>query len=410
MIGWLAGAVALVVAELALAATVRSLRRVFLWLIVPADEAPEIPPQAIDSYTRQSFDPELGWVRRPNSTGRDVTDGGPVTFHIDERGRRCNPGFEGQPSRVAVFGDSYAFCRLTREDQTFPHRLSELLGTNVLNFGVGNYGFDQALLRLERELPDLPGRFVVMAVVPETMARIHSYWKHYFEYGNTLAFKPRFVLKGGHLVSIPSAVQSAADLTNYRRDLERIRDLDTFYCSKFRRDIFRFPHLWHLLRRLARHGPILVHLLRGRLTGAREPAKRRAFAVVMKENIRATADLYRRPECQQLLRALVERFADVCRRAQVTPLVVVLPQPIDLEWIEGRGDYYGAFWASLVGSCPVLDLTRHFLDHPRRADLYVGGPLGPHISAEGNRMIAEILARWIEDRSGPGPVSPPTIC
>ena len=400
MIGWLWGAAALAAMELGLAATVRALRKEFQWLIVPSDEAPEIPLELIDGYARQSFDPELGWVRRPNTAGRDVTDAGPVTFHIDERGCRSNPGFTGRPSDIAVFGDSYAFCRLTGDDQTFPSQLSELLGTNVLNFGVGNYGLDQAVLRLERELPALEARFVVMAVVPETMARIHSCWKHYFEYGNTLAWKPRFVLEGDRLVLIPSAVQRAADLMHYQRDLARIRALDPFYSSKFRRDVFGFPHLWHLLRRFSRHGPILRQLLRGRITGDRAAARRRAFAVVMQENIRATAELYERPAGRDLLRALVERFAGVCRRAGKTPLLVVLPQPIDLAWAERRADYYGAFWASLGERCPVLDLTRRFLDQPRRADLYVGGALGPHVSAEGNRLIAEILATWIEDRGG----------
>ena len=28
--------------------------------------------------------------------------------------------------------------------------------------------------------------------MPETILRVHSFWKHYLEYGNTLAFKPRF--------------------------------------------------------------------------------------------------------------------------------------------------------------------------------------------------------------------------
>lgn len=402
LIGWVSAAVALGGTEAALVATVRALRREFPWLIVPADEAPELRPELIEGYARQSFDPELGWVRRPNTAGRDVTDGGPVAFHIDARGCRQNPGFAGRRSDVAVFGDSYAFCRLTPDDQTFPHQLSELLGTNVLNFGVGNYGLDQALLRLERELPDLRGRFVVMAVVPETMARVHSYWKHYFEYGNTLAFKPRFVLAGERLLRVPPAVQRAEDLTSYRRELDRIRALDPFYRSKFRRDVLRFPHLWHLLRRLPRHGPLLVHLLRGRLTGDREAARRRAFAVIMKENTRATAALYGRPECRALLRALVERFAGVCRRARMTPLLVIVPQPIDLEWIERRGDYYGPCWAALGERCPVLDLTPRFLEHPRRADLYVGGALGPHVSAEGNRLIAEALAAWIAGRAAPG--------
>lgn len=403
MIGWVAAAAALGVAELGLAWAVRSLRRDFQWLIVPADEAPEIPAKLIEDYARLSFDSELGWVRRPKTSGKDMTEGGLVTFQIDDRGARLNPGFEGRPSKVAVFGDSYAFCRLSADDETFPHHLSRLLDSNVLNFGVGNYGLDQALLRLERELPGLDGRYVVMAVVPETMARVHSFWKHYFEYGNTLAFKPRFVLEDGRLEHVPSAIQSAPDLGRYDSQLGRIQSLDPFHASKFRRDVFRFPHVWSLARRLRRHGPILAHLLRGRLTGDGETSRRRAFGVIMRENIRATAALYERPESRDLLRALVERFTETCEQAGKTPLLVILPQPIDLEWVERHGNYYSGFWSSLDAGCPVLDLTRDFLDSPRREHLHVGGALGPHVSAEGNRMVAEIVAKWIDTRAGGAP-------
>ena len=66
--------------------------------------------------------------------------------------------------------------------------------TNVLNFGVGNYGMDQAYLRLKREYDKNRTEIVILAVVPETIVRVLNVYKHYYEYGNTFGFKPRFIL------------------------------------------------------------------------------------------------------------------------------------------------------------------------------------------------------------------------
>ncbi len=41
---------------------------------------------------------------------------------------------------------SFVFSRQVEDDETWQHFLSRLSHSNVLNFGVGNYGFDQALL------------------------------------------------------------------------------------------------------------------------------------------------------------------------------------------------------------------------------------------------------------------------
>ena len=88
---------------------------------------------------------------------------------------------------------------MVNDDETWPYALSTLLRSYVSNFSVGGYGLDQALLRLRREIKLLDSKIILMSVVPETIARIHSYWRHYFEYGNTLAFKPRFTVENERL-------------------------------------------------------------------------------------------------------------------------------------------------------------------------------------------------------------------
>ncbi|MBT5860810.1 MAG: hypothetical protein HOH89_06625, partial [Alphaproteobacteria bacterium] len=129
-------------AELILWALVWLFRPNFQWLIRPADETPDFPDDLIEKYVRLSFDKDLGWARRPGTTGIEQTEMGETTFLIDETGCRENPGWTGQSSDVAVFGDSFAFCRLVNDDETWPHALSKLLNTNVRNFGV--VGLDSA--------------------------------------------------------------------------------------------------------------------------------------------------------------------------------------------------------------------------------------------------------------------------
>lgn len=391
----LAGLVAVwLLAELGLHSLVAALKPSFQWLIVPRDLAPPIPADLVEQYMERSFDPELGWLRRPGSIGSDRGDDGVTQFHIDANGCRRNPGYEESSSQVAVFGDSYAFCRLAADDETWPHFLSETLGTNVRNFGVGNYGIDQALLRLERELPSLDGRLVIMCIVHESIARAHSFWKHYFEYGNVLAFKPRFVLDKGQLVGYPPPMQSRADFASYRDRLSEIQKLDRFYRTKFVPDLLRFPYVLRIIARWRRHAPILWHLVQGTVLGRGESGRRSAIRVVAEENRRATAKLFADPEACELLTEILKRFARDCLEAGRTPLLLVLPQPVDVEWRASGRDRSEQYFIEIGKHLPTLDLTNFVLRYPNWRSLYVGGHLGlgPHFNAAGNRIVAEAVA------------------
>lgn len=366
---------------------VRRLRRDFPWLVVPADAAPEIPEAVALRHGTRSFDADLGWCRVPGEHAIEHTGNGDTSFTVDPHGRRLNPGFGGRPAEVAAFGDSFTFCRLVDDDETWPHHLSAALDENVANYGVGNYGLDQALLRLESEIDALDARVVVMGVVPETIARVQSYWKHYFEYGNTLAFKPRFTLGANGLVLHQSAVRRPEDYLTYRRRLPEIQRLDGFYRSKFLRDVLTFPYLPRILARWRRHVPIMWHLLRGN--------RKKAFQVVLRDNARWTARLYRDPGSKALLRALIDRFAETCRSRGKEPVLLVMPQPTD------EDTAYREVFAS--AALPVVDVT----DVLRRDDesLWAAGKLGPHPSGEGNELIARALAPVVEellDRAGSG--------
>ncbi|MEX2602136.1 MAG: hypothetical protein WD355_10835, partial [Balneolaceae bacterium] len=233
--------------ELLLILLVHHYRKQFQWLITKQDELPQLDREGLAKFFAKSYDPELGWVRRPNTTGTERGKGGPITFHIDELGSRKSHA-AGEP-KLAAFGDSYTFCRQVEDSETWEAYLSEESGNKVLNFGVGNYGADQAVMRyLRTELPDSVD-VVVLGFVPETLCRVHSHWKHYLEFGNTFAFKPRYMVgEKGELTLSENPMKSEEQFQEIEELIPQLAERDFFYRRKFRALQFRFPYTASFVR------------------------------------------------------------------------------------------------------------------------------------------------------------------
>lgn len=381
-------------AELCLRVLIAAFRPTFPWLVTAADTCPTLPADAVERYLERSFDPELGWVRKGGSGGVDVTESGPVPFTISMDGSRGDPLNDGSAG-ISVFGDSYAFCRLVADTETWPHYMAAQAHQPVRNYGVGNYGLDQAVLRMERELPEFAGDLIIIAVVPETIVRIHSYWKHYFEYGNTLAFKPVFRLDRGKLSKIQQIVQTREDFFRLRQLVGKIQEIDPFYRSKFLVDAFRGCYVWCLARRWQRHLPILYHLIRGALLRRRSDGIRRAFDVVFRENSRIAAKYYENTDACALFEGIVRHATESCRLHGKQLAFVLIPQPLDIEAPPRGGSPYAGFMKRLEIIVPTLDLTEAFASHPNPDQLYRDGPLGRHSSAAGNKLIASEVCAFL---------------
>ena len=313
------------------------LRRNFPWLITRRDELPTFDFRALQKFLDYSFDPHLGWVRKPNTSGAENGQNGSITFHIDSSGSRTN-SFSIFPPVIAAFGDSYAFCRQVEDDETWEAQLSEKKGFGVLNFGVGNYGVDQALLRYEGMiLPDTV-KVVVMGFVPETICRIQSYWKHYLEFGNTFAFKPRFIVdSAGQLTLLENLIRSAADFASFHEKLPTIREADGFYKKKFRSQQFRFPYFFSLMRNPFKQSMLISAVTIRTVSRALGMTSHRIenlpFTLVMKNNLRDAYRLYRDRRSTKLLSAILLRFkVEALRRGHI-PLIIVMPQFLDIKLI-----------------------------------------------------------------------------
>ena len=389
----------LVVVEVGLFLIVNLQRRSFPWLITKRDESPTFDSRALRKFIDYSFDPHLGWVRRPNSSGTENGPKGPITFHIDSVGSRTST-LEKLPLVIAAFGDSYVFCRQVEDNETWEAQLSQQEGFGVLNFGVGNYGVDQALLRYEGMiLPDTV-RVVVMGFVPETICRVQSYWKHYLEFGNTFAFKPRFILDtDGQLTLLENRVRSADDFADFQEKLPEIREADGFYEKKFRSRQFRFPYTVSLMRNpLSQSKLISAVAIRGvsRVLGiSSSRIENLPFTLVMKNNLIDAYQLYGDIKSTKLLSAILLRFREEAQRRGHIPLVVVIPQLLDLKLNKNKTAPYQGYFKELARQLSVLDLTEKFTNTGFEK-LYINDQYGGHLSVDGNHLIAKEISTWLK--------------
>ena len=236
--------------EISIYKLVLSVNKKFQWLILEKDENPKISKYVLEKFLSHGYDAELGWVRKPNTEHSENGRDGKVKWTTNNSGARTNPKFEEMKSDISCYGDSFSFCRQVNDDETWEHYLSELLKTNVQNFGVGNYGLDQAYLRLKREYSKNPTKIVMIGVVPDTISRIISMWKHYYEYGNTLGFKPRFKIHKKNLELLKNPIDIETKFSRYTEYLDYIQKNDFFYKAKFRKEKITFPYCITILRNL----------------------------------------------------------------------------------------------------------------------------------------------------------------
>ena len=198
---------------------------------------------ADDLYKFVNYDANLGWEPSPKAmapgsiysgidTNNSSTEKGKVKYIINDDGSRWQPASKGvlNGPYVEFFGDSTVFCSGNNHDETFQYYLEALYGLGPCkNFGVGNYGLDQAYLRAKKRMK---GNGIAVLYLPlPYLYRLGVVYKHYNELGNSWAVKPRFILDNGEsdLELIPRPFKKRKELLNLPAYAQYFRSYDNFY-------------------------------------------------------------------------------------------------------------------------------------------------------------------------------------
>ena len=325
------------------------------------------------------FDPELGWTVRPN--------GSLPLYRANAQGIRADVEYAPKPPpgvlRVAAFGDSFVHGTEVGNADTWPARLAALRpDLEVLNFGVGGYGVDQAFLRWRRDGRPFSPQVVLIGFMTEDVHRSVNRFRP-FQAPRHLEprAKPRFALREGRLVLLPNPLP---DLDAYRELLAhepelipRIGEGDAFYEA-----------LW-------RPTPL------GALPSSR--VLRFARSALSPTRTMVGGRLNPRSEAFEVTARVIEAFHDEALAEGSLPVVVLLPTREDFERRrDGRPDARTPLRERLEGDgIATLDALACF-ERPRLVRTLVfmkGGHYGPPT----NRVLARCLLDAFEQR---GWVSP----
>ncbi len=209
------------------------------------NEFPEVTDTQLKKFI--TWDQKLGWCPKPglrkidrNDTWMNIKGGNSIPYYsIDSYGARTgySDWLKNSTRKIGLFGDSFCMSRRVNDYETIGWYLSEITKLEVRNYGVGGYGIDQALLRLEQVLSEDSSTKkytdIVFIITPYTLARACSIYRHYLEPGNTFAVKPYLKLgpDGNHIV-MPTPVKTKEQLKSLNQFSDYFHKYDIHYRNR----------------------------------------------------------------------------------------------------------------------------------------------------------------------------------
>jgi len=366
----------------------------FHWLIMAKDKSPKLSKEGLKKFIMHGYDKELGWIRKPNTSHIENGKEGQTKWSINSNGSRTNPEYDHLNSEISCYGDSFTFCRQVNDKETWEHNLSILRKTNVSNFGVGNYGLDQILLRLRNEYDNNPTKTVLIGVVPDTISRILSVWKHYYEYGNTFGFKPRYEIHKGELKFIKNFIDDVEKFENLQEFLNDVKKHDFFYKEKFEKEIICFPYCITVFRNFQRNFSIIFWILKIQFSKTDKKILWEPMKTIMNINLKWRIKLFQDTKTILLFKKILEQFIIYSQEKKFKLVFLFLPQKDDLLFIKQNFHFYEKFIKEIekFGGLQLIDITNELLEEQNLDELYSDdNSYGGHFSKKGNEKIATLI-------------------
>lgn len=331
----------------------------------------------IDTYIESEdsatiiYDETTGWAYRPNSIRQEGN------FTINAGGIRSQIDYDLPPQpdtlRIAAFGDSFVAGDDVNDDQVWTTRLEvELnqtgLRAEVLNFGVGAFGMDQAYLRWQKLGRAYDPDIVIFGFQPENLDRNVNVFRllRYLRGGIPFS-KPRFVLQDNKLVlyNVPALATSELKAAFASFSSNPLAKFEAFYNSR------EFVSNWWMASRLAS----FVHALAKAQGGA------------------DATDYGQGSERGELGKAILDAFAESVHSSGAEFFVVHLPRREHLLNLhDGKVSSFSYLLNYIDENYLFVDMADHLGSQHTEQKYY--GPTY-HYGPELNHLVAQILAEKI---------------
>lgn len=318
---------------------------------------------------------EYGWSIKPGGAFED--------YRANRQGLRADREYDPLPPegvvRIACFGDSFTHGDEVSNSNKWTAVLERSApNLEVLNFGVGGYGVDQAYLRFTHEGPAYRPHVVMIGFMTDNIERHVNVYRPFVRAHTLMPMtKPRFHVKDGALRlqrnPLPKQAQYLDLLKNPRRIVEDLREHDYHARHAYHESD------WDVLAKVRLLKLSVSSLLKGRA-------------------ITRNGVFIRGTEPYIVTLHLIEQFAADVKKAGATPVVVLFPGAEDLRAARrGRPLPYAPLREDLEQRGHLVldthDGFREVADRHRVKSLCRG-----HYSALGNHVVADYMHRWLVAR------------
>jgi len=338
--------------------------------------------QLLDTNRQQAIEihAKLGWRYAPNFKS-------PV-HQLNSMALRSAREYSPKPPshtlRIAAFGDSYVYGSEVDNPSAWAALIeADDSHVELLNYGVGGYGVDQAYLRYLLEGADLHPQIVMMGFTTDDIGRVVNRYRRFVDGHDLVLFKPRYLIdQKGDLTLLDAPVH---DRQGYERvlanpqEIVRYAEHDYWYrASVYENPLYEYSGAVRLVSwlttRAYRQQFDPERLYKGRV-------------------VSTTSSAFR------LNVALLQRFAQAVQAAGASPIVVMLPDPESVRAARtGSPTRYQPLIDHLRNQQIVfLDGAEAFRKLPQRSDDQSWFAPEGHYSAAGNRIVASWLGPAIKE-------------
>ena len=371
------------------------LKKDFKWLIHLEDSHPNFDKYQIKKYNIDVLDKNLGWDNLKKKKVETIQSKKKIIYNFDKKGSRITRN-KYKLSKIFLFGDSYAMSRYVNDDESLQYFFEKKTKTNILNYGVGNYGLDQVYLKIKQN--SLKGcKKIIIIFVPETILRIQSYWKHFLEFGNIFGFKPKFELKKNRLILKNKHIKKLSLKSNCKK-INFLKKKDYFYENKFKRYSFHFPYCLSYLRNFKENSAIFINLLIYKIKSERLYLNR-AFNTIVLRNIIDSQHKYKDPNFYRLLSLILTDLNMFLLKKKIKPYFFVIPQYLDLS-LYGKNSNSFHFFKHLSKSenIDLFDMTGVLASYENYRKFYINDNYGGHLNKIGNNLMAKEIIKIIKKK------------
>jgi hypothetical protein len=331
----------------------------------------EMLPRLLEATRVTRIHPDFGWIYIANFESVEHNMNSAAMRSLREYAPEVPPGIR----RVAAYGDSFVFCNEVLDPECWPASIETTWNAEVLNFGVGGYGADQALMRYRAEGAAFKHDVAILGITAMMAPRVVSRYRRFQEMADGPWFKPRLFLQGDRLESVPAPLKSIADLERFLATPEATLEFgkgDTWYESAvFESPLYRFSRAYRL-----------VHFAISRLY-------RRYW---WRDAIFRQSRLNPESEAFRLLERLVQEFAETACARGAEIAVLMLPSRADIElYREMKQSSYDplidrvkAMGINVIDVAPAISESGKPLD-----ELFAKGG---HFTPAGNTIVAGVVA------------------